>query len=175
MKMIVKYFSVTVLLSIVIILITVFVLRDELAAAPEEVTVHKAMIIHEAAIPEPTYLLTYEVKEKITYLGEFKLTAYCSCSKCCGKWAENRPVDANGQEIVIGSTGNVLTANHSIAVDPEVIPYGTVVVINGNEYVAEDCGGAIKDNRIDVYFNDHDEALQFGVQIADVYIKEVFE
>lgn len=121
-----------------------------------------------------SYELTYEVKEKTTYLGEFKLTAYCSCSKCCGKWADNRPVDENGDEIVVGSTGERLTANYSIAVDPKVIPYGTVVEINGHDYKAQDCGGGIKGNRIDVYFNDHQEALKFGRQKADVYIKEVY-
>ena len=41
-------------------------------------------------------------------LGEFKLTAYCSCSICCGKWAYNRPVDENGKEIVYGSIGERL-------------------------------------------------------------------
>ena len=92
-------------------------------------------------------------------LGEFKLTAYCPCSKCCGKWA-------NG----ITSTGTTAVAGRTIAVDPAVIPYGTKVLINGVTYIAEDCGGAIKGNRIDVYFDSHREALKFGVQYADVYI-----
>ncbi len=99
-------------------------------------------------------------------LGEFKLTAYCSCAKCCGKWAENRG------DVVTGSIGKPLTAGYSIAVDPKVIPYGSIVIINGKEYEAMDCGGAIKKNRIDVYFNSHDEALEFGVQYATVYLKE---
>ena len=89
----------------------------------------------------------------LKYLGEFKLTAYCPCRKCCGKWA-------NG----ITSTGVTAKAGRTIAVDPKVIPYGTKVVINGKVYVAEDCGGAIKGNRIDVYFNSHSEALNFGVK-----------
>lgn len=106
------------------------------------------------------------------YLGEFKLTAYCSCYKCCGKWAYNRPKDENGKEIVYGSIGEKLIAGTSIAVDPSVIPYGSEVVINGKLYIAQDCGGAIKGNRIDVYFDDHDEALKFGVQYANVYMLE---
>lgn len=104
-------------------------------------------------------------------LGEFKLTAYCSCSLCCGKWAYNRPVDENGNEIVYGAIGERLREGYSIAVDPSVIPYRTEVVINGHTYKAQDCGGAIKGNRIDVYFEDHQAALNFGVQYADVYIK----
>lgn len=103
-------------------------------------------------------------------LGEFKLTAYCSCEKCCGKWAKNRPVDEEGNEIVIGASGEVLEAGISIAVDKKVIPYGSTVLINGQEYIAHDCGGAIKQNRIDVYFSDHQDALEFGVRYAEVFL-----
>lgn len=98
-------------------------------------------------------------------LGEFKLTAYCSCAKCCGKWAYNRP---NG--IVYGAIGEELKEGYSIAVDPSVIPYRTEVIINGKTYKAQDCGGAIKGNRIDVYFEDHNDALEFGVQYAEVFM-----
>lgn len=97
-------------------------------------------------------------------LGEFKLTAYCSCSLCCGIWANNRP---NG--IVYGAIGEELKEGYSIAVDPTVIAYGTEVIINGHTYKAQDCGGAIKGNRIDVYMSDHDKALEFGVQYAEVF------
>ena len=100
-------------------------------------------------------------------LGNFKLTAYCSCSLCCGKWANNRP---NG--IVYGSIGEELKEGYSIAVDPTVIPYRTEVIINGHIYKAQDCGGAIKGNRIDVYFEDHQTALNFGVQYAEVFLVE---
>ena len=100
-------------------------------------------------------------------LGEFKLTAYCPCEKCCGKWAYERP---NG--VVYGSIGEELKEDYSIAVDPSVIPYRTEVVINGNMYKAQDCGGAIKGNRIDVFFEDHNDALEFGVQYAEVFVKK---
>ena len=105
-------------------------------------------------------------------LGEFKLTAYCSCEICCNKWALNRPIDENGNEIVYGAIGERLQEGYSIAVDPSVIPYRTEVIINGNAYKAQDCGGAIKGNRIDVYFEDHQAALNFGVQYAEVYLVE---
>lgn len=91
-------------------------------------------------------------------LGRFKLTAYCSCKSCCGK--------SDG----ITATGTKAKQGRTIAVDPKQIPYGTKVVINGHTYVAEDCGGSIKNNRIDIYMSSHKEALQFGVQYADVYI-----
>lgn len=105
-------------------------------------------------------------------LGNFKLTAYCSCSLCCGKWALNRPIDNNGNEIVYGSIGERLKEGYSIAVDPTVIPYRTEVIINGKVYKAQDCGGAIKGNRIDVYFDDHQAALNYGVQYAEVFLVE---
>lgn len=113
-------------------------------------------------------IVIQEIKKES--LGEFKLTAYCSCEKCCGKWALNRPKDENGKDIVYGSTGAILVAGTSIAVDPSVIPYGSQVEINGHTYTAHDTGGAIKGNRIDVYFDSHQDALNFGVQYAEVFL-----
>lgn len=58
-----------------------------------------------------------------------------------------------------------------VAVDPAVIPLGTRLYIKGYGYaVADDIGGAIKGNRIDLAFDNRDEALQFGVQKVTVYI-----
>lgn len=99
-------------------------------------------------------------------LGEFRLTAYCPCAKCCGKWA-------NG----ITATGTTATEGRTIAVDPALIPYGATVTVyfadgTSHTYTAEDCGGAIKENRIDVFFDDHQAAREFGVQTAYVYMEE---
>lgn len=103
---------------------------------------------------------------------EVKATAYCACEKCCGVWATKRPKDENGDPIVYTATGAVATAGRTIAADPTVFPYGTVLEINGTEYVVEDCGGAIKGNRIDVYFDSHEAARQFGVQNLVAVVKE---
>ena len=60
-----------------------------------------------------------------------------------------------------------------IAVDPNVIPMGTRVFIPGyGEAVAEDTGGAIKGNHIDIAFDTHKEALTFGRKNLEVYIME---
>lgn len=126
-------------------------------------TVMVAEVPTEEAIPEE--------EPELESLGEFKLTAYCSCESCCGQWALDRPVDEEGHQIVIGASGEQLIEGVSIAVDKEVIPYGTTVVINDREYIAHDCGGAIKENRIDVYFENHQDALEFGVQHAEVFMK----
>lgn len=117
--------------------------------------------------PEEIQVVLESKKES---LGEFKLTAYCSCEKCCGKWELNRPKDENGKDIVYGSTGTILVAGTSIAVDPSVIPYGSQVEINGHTYTAHDTGGAINGNRIDIYFDSHQDALNFGVQYAEVFL-----
>ena len=93
-------------------------------------------------------------------LGEFTITHYCACSRCCGK--------SDG----VTATGTQATEGRTIAVDPEVIPYGTKVLIDGHEYIAEDCGSAIKGQRIDIYVADHDEALSRGRITREVWVKE---
>lgn len=99
--------------------------------------------------------------EGLTSLGVFKLTGYCPCAKCCGSTYSGHT-----------STGAVPKANHTISVDPSFIPYGTVLVINGIEYVAEDCGGGVKKYHIDIFFNTHAEALAFGVKYVEVFVKK---
>lgn len=90
----------------------------------------------------------------------FTCTAYCSCKKCCGSYS---PEVRGG--VAHTATGTVPQEGRTIAVDPSVIPYGTKVAIDGmGVYVAEDCGGAIKGNHIDIYFDTHEGALMFGTQ-----------
>lgn len=96
---------------------------------------------------------------------EFVATAYCACEKCCGKWALNRP---NG--IVKGAAGRELISNYSVAVDPKVIPYGTILYDeSGNSYRADDCGGAVKGYHIDIYMDSHNAARNFGKQTMKLY------
>lgn len=99
-----------------------------------------------------------DIEEPIS-IGECKLTAYCK---------ENYPHICNNGDSSVTATGTTPTANRTVAVDPSVIPYGSKVIINGHTYIAEDCGGAIKGNRVDILFDTHHEALEFGVQYAEV-------
>lgn len=121
-------------------------------------------------IEETTEEVTEEPDEFIS-LGTFYLTAYCSCEKCCGYWATVRPKDEYGNEIVYTASGAIAQEGLTIAVDPTVIPYGTEVIIDDHVYIAQDCGGGIKGNRIDVYFNNHETACKFAVRNAEVFIK----
>ena len=98
----------------------------------------------------------------------FVVTAYCSCYDCCGKYALNRP-----EGIVYGASGHELIPDYSVAVDPNIIPYGTILIIDGKEYIAHDTGGAIKGNKIDLYMADHDDAKEWGIQAKEVFIQEV--
>lgn len=106
---------------------------------------------------------TEEQPEEITVTA----TAYCACKKCCGVWAENRP---NG--IVYTASGTVATVGRTIAVDPDVFPIGTVLEIDGIEYVAEDTGSAVKGYKIDIYVADHDTAMDFGVRELTAVVKD---
>lgn len=89
---------------------------------------------------------------------QFTFTAYCPCEICCGK--------TDG----ITYTGVLAQSEHTIAVDPDIIPLGTEVMINGHIYKAEDIGGAIDGYHIDIFFDTHQEALNFGVQKGNVKI-----
>ena len=69
------------------------------------------------------------------------------------------------------STGTIPKEGRTIAVDPSIIPYGSIVYIQDYGYfIAEDCGGDIKQNRIDVYTNSHEYAIQQGRKVAQVWV-----
>ena len=59
----------------------------------------------------------------------------------------------------------------TIAADWSIYPQGTVLFVEGlGEMAVQDRGGAIQGQQIDVYFESHDDALQFGRQNVRVYI-----
>lgn len=92
-------------------------------------------------------------------LGVCEITAYC---------CENYPHICNNGSSLSTATGSVPTVGRTVAVDPTVIPYGSEVIINGHSYVAEDTGGAIKGNRVDILLATHQEAINYGVQYVEV-------
>ena len=115
--------------------------------------------------PEPPQTVETESPAEPEWI-EAVATAYCSCEKCCGSWALNRP-----DGIVYTASGAVAEQGVTIAADWDVLPPGTVVYIDGlGERVVQDRGGAIKGNAVDIYFEDHHEALVFGRQAVRLYI-----
>ena len=139
----------------------------------EEITAEEVITTETPATEVvPVEEVSTEVATGKRSLGVFYVTSYCSCAECCGCYAYNRPRDAYGNEIVYGASGEVLTSGYSIAVDTSVIPFGTRVEIDGVEYIAQDVGGAIQGNRIDVYNSSHAEALNFPTGYYEVFVKE---
>ncbi len=101
--------------------------------------------------------------EMLTYRDTLQMnaTAYTHTDPGCNE------VTATGTTVHIGT----------VAVDPRMIPYGTrmVIVSNDGKYVygvatAEDCGGSIKQNRVDLYFPTTEECLAFGRRVCTVFI-----
>lgn len=110
-----------------------------------------------------------EVEEVETIKEVYTITAYCSCEKCCGEWANKRT-----NNIVVGAWGKELIVDYSIA---SPLPFGTKVKIEGlgtyevmdrtATWIADRYNGKI----IDLYFgNDHKAALEFGRQELEVEI-----
>lgn len=133
--------------------------QDQLTAVIPDVTLEPVEIplVEEPAEPEPVLL------------GSFRVTAYCSCEKCCGEWAKNRP---NG--IVYGAAGVELKAGVSCA---SLLPLGTVVEVEGlGEYIVQDRPAQwvidkYGENQIDIYFDSHEAASAFGLKQLNVYQK----
>lgn len=114
--------------------------------------IEETAVVETIEIPEPDF--------EITNLGEYELTAYCACEKCCGK---TDGITASGVKAVQGVT---------VAADTKIHPFGTKLFINGHKYIVQDRGGAIKGNKIDIYFDNHQEALEFGVQHKEIFLIE---
>ena len=93
-----------------------------------------------------------------SWTATFTIYGYDACMSCCGK--------TDG----ITATGTVATPGRTIAVDPKLIPLGSQVIFNGNTYIAEDTGGAIRGNKIDLFFKTHQEALNWGVRTMEITV-----
>lgn len=105
----------------------------------------------------PTVSTPSQSTEGKRSIGTFRISHYCPCYYCCGAWGSAT------------ASGTMPTVGRTIAVDPRVIPLGSRVIINGNVYVAEDTGGSIKGNKIDIFVGSHSIALRNGVYYAEVY------
>lgn len=133
-----------------------------LTAQPAEPDTKPAQTV----IPAPTVT----VEPDPVYLGKCKIMAYCACEICCGKWAKNRP-----DGIVYGASGEELVAGVSCA---SPLPFGTVLRVEGvGTYIVQDRPPAwvvdnYGENLVDIYLDDHQAALEFGIQYHDVYMQQ---
>ena len=86
------------------------------------------------------------------YLGKFSISHYCSCPICT-----NTPKGSRT------ATGHYPREGRTVAVDPKVIPLHSIIYVEGlGTFVAEDIGGAVKGNHLDIYIDNHDKALSLG-------------
>lgn len=101
-------------------------------------------------------------KPELINMGEFKLTAYCPCEKCSDNW---------GRQTYSGKTAE---AGRTIAVDRSVISIGSKVKIGKHIYTAEDTGGKVDGDHIDIFFDTHEEVEAFangkGIKYKNVWI-----
>lgn len=105
-----------------------------------------------AATEQPT---EYPDNGHLVDIGQYKITFYCNCRACCGRWSggpcANGRMPEQGRTVACGS-----------------LPLGTRIIIAGmGEYVVEDRG--VTGKHIDVYLNSHSECLKRGVQYAEVF------
>ena len=87
----------------------------------------------------------------------YKITAYCPCSKCCGK--------STGRT----ASGTKATPGRTVAASSK-FAFGTKLNIGGHVYTVEDRGGAVNGNKIDIFVSSHSEALAWGVRYLPVSV-----
>lgn len=126
-------------------------MRQEEAAEPATVSLRMAQQAsagaerREPAEPQPM--------QPAMQSAVFTAYAYCACEKCCGKWAQYG----------LTASGTVPQEGRTVAVDPDVIPLGSELWIDGEgPFIAEDTGSGINGSTIDVYHQSHAAALEWG-------------
>lgn len=92
-------------------------------------------------------------------LGMFTTTGYCNCSKCSGGFN-------------MTYSGTVPKANHTLSADINHYPIGTKLMINGIIYTVEDIGSSVIDNKVDIYYSSHQEAVAHGMKQEEVFMVE---
>lgn len=109
-------------------------------------------------------IVRHTMKPKAELAAIYRVSAYCPCEICCGRWADG-----------VTASGHVIQPGDKFVASPKNVPFGTMFTVpgynNGKPVPASDRGGAIKGNRFDVFFPTHQEALNWGVQYLNVKTK----
>jgi 3D (Asp-Asp-Asp) domain-containing protein len=92
-----------------------------------------------------------------------RVTAYCPCEKCCGKYSDG--ITACGHKIRQGDAFVAADKKYSFGTDMLIPGYK-----NGQPVEVLDRGGAIRGDRLDVFFHSHEQALKWGVRHLDVKV-----
>lgn len=91
-------------------------------------------------------------------MGAYKLTWYCPCRRCSGKWGHQ--------------TSSGATCVEGVTVACGTLPAGTVVMIDGiGERVVQDTGAGVRGKHLDIFLEDHSECNRNGVQYRNVWVK----
>jgi 3D (Asp-Asp-Asp) domain-containing protein len=122
-------------------------------AEPDVVAVQEVPVV---MVVEP------ESEPETKVMGHFRVTAYCTCPKCCKKWSKYKRT----------ATGiPARAADRIIAVDPRVIPLHSQVWVEGmGWFQAEDKGKLIKGKRLDILMATHYRARRFGAQRRNITV-----
>lgn len=125
---------------------------------PEQVKMQGELVLAQSEIA--TLEERNDRLQLLTRAKMVELSFYCDCEKCTGGYTTTK-------------TGTTPIPGYTIAVDPDYIPLGTEVFIEGLGWrVAEDTGGAVNGYEVDVFVASHDEALSRGRYNALAIIKE---
>lgn len=110
------------------------------------------------------------------YLGKFRVTHYCWCTKCNGKWAQTNNTDESGKVVAYGASGRILNDGYSCAADTS-IPFGTklyIPQINLTVTVDDRAANYIEDRYngkfVDIYYYDHNHYIEGASSYMDVYL-----
>lgn len=109
-----------------------------------------------SSIEETEEVVNLEENTRGESYGTFKTSAYCGCVKCSG----------NNN---LTYSGTVPVANHTISADLDVFPIGTKLMIGDIIYTVEDMGSGVNGNHLDIYFDTHQQALDYGVKYVEVF------
>lgn len=96
--------------------------------------------------------------ESANILTGVQITYYCGCEQCCGSYSGGPT-----------SSGRMPEVGRTVAANRRFIQPGSIVTIFGRDYVVEDTGPRY--GVIDIFVDNHEEALKLGTQLTDVEVK----
>ena len=138
--------------TVVASLLCAVMIADGGATGPKAVILPREVEVSQeiSTVEEETSIIAQEMH----LYGNCRITFYCHCAACNGRAGANC------------ASGVQPTVNHTVATGS--LPFGTRLLIDGQEYVVEDRG--VGDFEIDIFVASHEEALQRGLYYRDVYI-----